>query len=118
VNNRSTLTTLEIFDKTVFDKHTFGVVTFEHDIYTGNFFDTQEESRRIFEKRGYVRLFSNVKAYDNYRWCEFEDWYAHPAMIDKNLIEKIIQHPDNKENILNSVCIEIVEAAKKKYVEE
>ena len=39
VNNRSTLTTLELFDKTVFDEYKFATITFEHDIYNGNFFD-------------------------------------------------------------------------------
>lgn len=108
VDNRSTLTTLEIFDRTVFDKYTFGVVTFEHDIYRGNFFNTQQESRRIFEKHGYVRLFSNVSVFFEGQWCAFEDWYAHPAIIDKNLIKKITEHPENTETIDNAKCIEII----------
>ena len=112
VDNRSTLTTLEIFDRTVFDKYTFGVVTFEHDIYRGNFFNTQEESRTIFEKHGYVRLFSNVSVFFENQWCAFEDWYAHPTLIDNEWIQKIVNHPNNKETIDNAVCIDIVQSVK------
>lgn len=112
VDNRSTLTTLEIFDMTVFDKYTFGVVTFEHDIYRGNFFNTQQESRRIFEKHGYVRLFSNVSVFFEGQWCAFEDWYAHPTLIDKDLIKKIKEHPENIETIDNAKCIEIINSVR------
>ena len=113
VDNRSTLTTLEIFDQTVFDKYTFGVVTFEHDIYRGNFFNTQEESRRIFEKHGYVMLFGNVSVFFEGQWCAFEDWYAHPNIIEKDLIQKITEHPDNKETIDNATCIKIIQSVRK-----
>ena len=60
VNNRSTIDTLRLLDNTVFDKYKFASITFEHDIYTGNYFNTQAESRRIFEKRGYLLVFPNV----------------------------------------------------------
>jgi hypothetical protein len=112
VDNRSTLTTLEIFDQTVFDKYTFGVVTFEHDIYRGNFFNTQQESRKIFDKHGYVRLFSNVSVFLNGQCYAFEDWYAHPAVIDKVLIKKIKEHPENTETIDNTKCIEIIRSVR------
>lgn len=110
VDNRSTLTTLELFDKTVFDNHTFGVVTFEHDIYRGNFFDTQQVSRNIFVRRGYILLFRNVSVYFEGQWCAFEDWYAHPALINPNLLQNIVQHPDNHETIDHARCIAIVQS--------
>lgn len=108
VDNRSTLTTLEIFDKTVFGNHTFGVVTFEHDIYRGDFFDTQARSRSIFEKHGYVLLFRNVSVFYEGQWCAFEDWYAHPALIAPDLLQKIAHHPDNHETIPHAQCIAIL----------
>lgn len=52
VNNKSTLDTLIVLNNTVFDKYKFASVTFEHDIYTGNYFDTQKISRKIFNDRG------------------------------------------------------------------
>lgn len=85
VNNRSTLTTLEILDKTVFDKYKFAFVSFEHDIYTGDYFDTRNISRKIFESRGYIRIASDV-LFD--RRAPFEDWYIHPSLVNTdNIIE-------------------------------
>ena len=53
VDNRSTLTTLELLDKTVFDHYKFATLTFEHDIYRGDFFETRKISRDILQSRGY-----------------------------------------------------------------
>ena len=50
VNNKSTLDTLMLLDQTVFDKYKFSTVTFENDIYTGDYFNTRELSREIFKK--------------------------------------------------------------------
>lgn len=43
--NRSTLTTLEILDNTIFDEYKFATITFEHDIYAGDYFNTRVSSR-------------------------------------------------------------------------
>jgi hypothetical protein len=78
VDNKSTLTTLELLDETVFDTYRFATVTFEHDIYRGDFFNTRERSREIFQKRGYILMFPDVK----FNSCSFEDWYVHPDLVD------------------------------------
>lgn len=75
--NGSTLQTLKRLDESVFDKYTVGVITFEHDIYASNVFNTQVESRAIFEKRGYRRVFSDVCFKGN----PFEDWYVHSSLL-------------------------------------
>jgi hypothetical protein len=85
VENRSTLTTLEILDRTIFPHYTFSVVTFEHDIYRGNYFNTQQLSRDIFLKNGYVLVFKNIKNNGN----PFEDWYVHPNFVDMTYINSI-----------------------------
>jgi hypothetical protein len=86
VNNSSTINTLKLLDNTVFDKYKFASVTFEHDIYTGNYFNTQEISRKIFTDRGYVLLFPNVSVFYNNQNCEYEDWYVHPDLVDIDYI--------------------------------
>jgi hypothetical protein len=86
VNNSSTINTLKLLDNTVFDKFKFASVTFEHDIYTGNYFNTQEISRKIFTDRGYVLLFPNVSVFYNNQNCEYEDWYVHPDLVDIDYI--------------------------------
>ena len=85
VDHGTTIKTLEILDSTVMDKHTFSVVTFEHDIYRGDHFETRAKSREIFARRGYFRVFSDVRNHD----YPYEDWYVHPACVDMDYIAKI-----------------------------
>jgi hypothetical protein len=85
VNNRSTISTLENLDTQVMDTHKFAVVTFEHDIYKGDFFSTREISRSIFDRRGYLRVFSDVMNSNN----PYEDWYVHPDLVNMDYINKI-----------------------------
>ena len=85
VHNKSTLNTLLHLDATLFDTYKFATVTFEHDIYRGDFFDTRAQSRAIFGKRGYVRVFSDVKGCEN----PFEDWYVHPDLVDMTYVNRI-----------------------------
>lgn len=89
VDNRSTLDTLQLLDGTVFDKYKFATVTFEHDIYTGNYFDTQAISREIFASRGYILVFPNVSVFWEGSYKPFEDWYVHPEMVDVDYINNI-----------------------------
>jgi hypothetical protein len=74
--NGSTLLALEAIEQTMDAGYTFNVVTFEHDIYTGDHHNTRAASRAIFEKHGYVRLFSDVCHVDR----PFEDWYIHSSL--------------------------------------
>jgi len=85
VSNESTLKTLRKLHADAMGKHRFAVVTFEHDVYVGNYFNTREESRRIFESAGYVRVFSDVKN----TGMPYEDWYVHPELVDMEYINKI-----------------------------
>jgi hypothetical protein len=82
VTNESTLKTLELLDRTIMNKYTFKVVTFEHDIYRGNYYDTRNKSREIFNKNGYIRVFSDVMDQN----CPYEDWYVHSSFQNVNLI--------------------------------
>ena len=85
VDNKSTLDTLVLMDNTCFDKYKFATITFEHDIYSGDHFDTRKRSREIFDTHGYVRVFSDVKNSNN----PYEDWYVHPSLVDMNYINRI-----------------------------
>ena len=82
VTNRSTIQTLENLNAQVMDTYKFATVTFEHDIYRGNHYNTRARSREIFTSRGYVRVFSDVKNGGN----SFEDWYVHPDLVDMTFI--------------------------------
>ena len=89
VNNKSTLDTLVLLDNTCFDKYKFATITFEHDIYRGNFFNTREISRKIFKKRGYELVFPDVAVFFEGRHCPFEDWYVHPDLVDMDYVNGI-----------------------------
>ena len=86
VNNRSTLQTLENLDSQVLSNYKFATVTFEHDIYTGDFFNTRALSREIFAKRGYILVFPDVRGITG---IAFEDWYAHPELVNPTYIDKL-----------------------------
>ena len=85
VSNKSTIQTLINLDEQVMDTHRFAVVTFEHDIYGGDYFNTRQHSRDIFAKRGYLRVFSDISNDD----CPYEDWYVQPDLVDMDLITAI-----------------------------
>jgi len=89
VNNMSTLNTFLLLNQTVFDKYKFATITFEHDIYTGNYFDTQRISREILEKRGYVLVFPDVSVFWEGGYKPFEDWYVYPDLVDMDYINRI-----------------------------
>lgn len=89
VNNRSTLQVLEYFDKNIFGKYKFATITFEHDIYTGNFFDTKKVSREVFKKYGYELIFPDVTTFWTGKQCEFEDWWVHPDLIDMEFVNNV-----------------------------
>ncbi len=89
VDNRSTLNVLELFNQTVFPYYKFATVTFEHDIYRGDYFNTREASRQIFANNGYVRVFPDVSLYIDGVCCQFEDWYVHPDLVSSDIINKI-----------------------------
>lgn len=102
VDNKSTLDTFLLLNKTVFDKYKFATITFEHDIYTGNYFDTQTISRKILTERGYVLVFPNVSVFWQGSYKQFEDWYVHPDLVDMNYINTIITSDSmNYEEIKN-----------------
>jgi len=88
-DNKSTLDTLVLLDNTCFDKYKFATVTFEHDIYRGDYFNTRELSREIFKKRGYELVFPDVTLFFEGRYCPFEDWYVHPDLVDMDYVNKI-----------------------------
>ena len=104
VDNKSTLDTLILLNDTVFDKYKFATITFEHDIYTGNYFDTQQISRKILLDRGYELVFPNVSVWWEGLYKPYEDWYVHPDLVDMKLINKIkVNESLNSDEIIKSI---------------
>ena len=85
VDNESTIKTLELLNSNIMSNYKFAVITFEHDIYRGNHYNTRERSREIFNNHGYFRVFSDVKNQN----LPYEDWYVHPNIVNMDFINKI-----------------------------
>lgn len=109
-DNKSTLDTLILLNNTVFDTYKFATITFEHDYYRGDFFDTRNISRNIFKSRGYLLVFPDVctdQGCVGSGWQPFEDWYVHPDLVDMIFVNNIVKSNTNsnsdyiKNNIIN-----------------
>lgn len=96
VCNESTIKTLEVLNDTIFDDYKFASITFEHDIYRGNHFNTRERSRKIFLDRGYVLVFRDV----THQGKTYEDWYVHPDLVDMKFVDTI-----KRENAMDYIKI-------------
>jgi hypothetical protein len=103
VDNRSTLDTFLLLNNTVFDTYKFATITFEHDIYRGNYFDTQNISRKILLERGYILVFPNVSVFWEGSFKSFEDWYVHPDLVDMNIVNKVLTTKSLNTNEITSV---------------
>jgi hypothetical protein len=105
-SNGSTIQTLEKFNSTVFNQYKFATVTFEHDIYEGNFFNTRERSREIFKNQGYVRVFDDI--HNKEPKYVYEDWYVYPDLVDMNYVNTCIQNNSSKyvSNNITGVSID------------
>jgi len=113
VDSRSTLSTLENLNANIMSDYKFATVTFEHDIYTGNYYNTREISRKIFQDRGYTRIFSDVSIIFSNRKCNFEDWYVHPDLVNTEYFSKILTDTENTEGLDHLKCIALL----KKYTQ-
>lgn len=66
------------------DEYKFRVITFETDLYVGDE-RARRESREILLENGYELVVSDVR-FEN---KPFEDWWAHPDLVDKNILKDI-----------------------------
>lgn len=78
-----------------FDKIKFGVITFEHDQYTDRSKNYRERARDYLKAYGYELVVSNVSPDDN---RPYEDWYAHPDLVDIETIKSIQDTSDPTKN--------------------
>lgn len=80
------LITYQVLLKIPFHKHKFAVITFEHDHYVDENSDIRNKSRKYLESMGYELVVNNI-APDDYN--SFEDWWVHPDLVDRKIIEKM-----------------------------
>lgn len=88
-------TTYNILLKIPFDKYKFGVITYEHDYYADITQSCREKSRKYLTDKGYLLVVNDICS-DKEKRCSFEDWWVHPDLVDKTILNLMI---DNDLNI-------------------
>lgn len=79
--------TFKVLEKFNFDKHSFRIITFEHDFYRGgDSIQIREKSREILQSHGYTLLIPDVSHGD----LKFEDWYVKEDLMPSDTWKKFI----------------------------
>ena len=77
------LISFEVLQKIPFHTHKFAVITFEHDHYADDTQSIKDKSRKYLQSFGYELVVSNVSPDD---YCDYEDWWVHPDLVDRKII--------------------------------
>ena len=120
-DNKSTLDTLLLLNKTVFDTYKFATITFEHDFYRGDFFNTREISREIFKNRGYLLVFPDVSTDQGCvgaGWQPFEDWYVHPDLVDMYFVNLLANKETRNDYIKSNIISRYNDYSKYKNIND
>lgn len=72
--------------KIPFETHKFAVITFEHEFYIDEKSNVQEKAQKYLESFGYELVVNNIAPNDH---NSYEDWWVHPQLVDKSIIEKM-----------------------------
>jgi len=83
--------TYEVLLRIPFDKYRFAVITYEHDFYVDVTRSYREKSRKYLKDMGYELVVANICPRENF---SFEDWWVHPDLVDRSLIEQIKTEPN------------------------
>jgi len=79
-------------------------VTFEHDYYADLEKTIRDDSRAFMRKNGYVLVAGNVSMNN---FCPYEDWWVHPSLVDKDILNKMKRDKDTilpiKKYMLNII---------------
>ena len=92
--------TFEVLLSIPFEKYRFAVITYEHDYYCDETKSYRDKSRRYLKSKGYELVVDNISADDN---SPFEDWWVHPDLVDKdvlNIIKSVTNTTKKSENYI------------------
>lgn len=78
--------TFEVLLSIPFDQYKFGFITYEHDYYLDMSKSYRSKSRNYLSSLGYVLILPNISLDDS---TPFEDWWIHPDIISKAVLEKL-----------------------------
>jgi hypothetical protein len=83
--------TYECLLKIPFDEYKFRIITYEHDYYADITRSFRDKSREYLRSKGYVLAVNDLSP-DGV--CNFEDWWVHPDLVDKDILEKMMSVTD------------------------
>lgn len=78
------MTTFRVLQSIPFENHRFAVITFEHDNFCDDNKEIKERSRKYLQSLGYVMVVNNIS---EDRYSDYEDWWVHPDLVDKRIID-------------------------------
>jgi hypothetical protein len=81
----------EVLQKIPFHTHKFAVITFEHDHYLDDTQSIRDKSRKLLQSFDYELVVSNISPDD---YCSYEDWWVHPDLVDRNIINIMKDNSD------------------------
>jgi hypothetical protein len=82
--------------KIPFDEYKFAVITYEHDYYVDVTRSYRQKSRDFLESKGYVLVVNDISPDGK---SNFEDWWIHPDLVDKNILDKMTSIKDGIHDI-------------------
>jgi hypothetical protein len=88
--------TYECMLKIPFNEYKFAVITYEHDYYVDVTKSYREKSREFLLSKGYILIANDISPEGK---SNFEDWWAHPDLIDKSIIERMKSVKDGIHNV-------------------
>jgi len=93
--------TYDILNKIPFDKYKFAIITYEHDHYQSETKSYKQRSRDYLLSKGYELILSNISPKKD---MDYEDWYIHPDLVDKSIVNKI-KNIDSEVKIAKNIFI-------------
>lgn len=85
--------TYTILTKMPFDKYKFRVITYEHDYYLDITRSYRQKSREFLENQGYLLVVNDISPEGS---CSFEDWWVHPDLVDKSIVNIMLDNDLSK----------------------
>jgi tetratricopeptide (TPR) repeat protein len=92
--------TFETLLQIPFEEYRFAVITYEHDYYCDETKSYRDKSRKYLKSKGYELIVNDISTDGK---SSFEDWWIHPDLIDKNVlntIESVTKTTKKSENYI------------------
>ena len=98
--------TFEVLLAIPFDEYKFAVITYEHDYAVDLTKSYRTKSRNYLKLMGYVLVANDISPNGI---STFEDWWVHPDLIDKDILDKMQVVDDNVKHIEKYMLIDSVD---------